>query len=111
MKKVGYYSDTFALIDLCIFLALDSLSTKHATFKNQKGQRASSSNLCVLLLPIAAYGFDRVDEFDTSSLAWNNLEAFGSKPSPREDESLTVVQGDIFVFGGYDTVSNLNRKF
>ena len=62
-------------------------------------------------LLIAAYEFDRLDEFDTSSLAWNHLEVFGSKPSSRSDESFAVVRGVIYVFGGYVNVTNLNRKF
>ena len=84
-------------------------STTPLRTKKGSQQPLLISVFCFLL--ITAYGFDRVDEFDTSSLAWIKLEAFGSKPSPRMDESLAVVQGDIYVFGGYDNVSNLNRKF
>ena len=82
-----------------------------STPRTKKSSRQALLISMLRFLLIAAYEFDRLDEFDTSSLAWIKLEAFGSKPSPRMDESLAVVQGDIYVFGGYDNVSNLNRKF
>ena len=94
-------------------MAIVILCRMHTTStpRTKKSSRQALLISMLRFLLIAAYEFDRLDEFDTSSLAWNHLEVFGSKPSSRLDESFAVVQGVIYVFGGCDNITNLNRKF
>lgn len=51
-------------------------------------------------------------EFDTDKLAWNKLKQTGDVPKPRDDHSLSQIDGNQFIiFGGFVAGSRVNECY